>query len=120
MRDGFLAYFLMMLLRRLPMILLAVGGIIFALVRWRFNPRASLITVIALLIYLIDMVVFTTFLYYFPQLTASWRLSSSAREWFDWIIFFLEDFVTAAMIVLLTAAAFIGRNKTASQTAEAL
>jgi hypothetical protein len=77
-------------------------------------------TAIALFIYLGDMVVFTTFLYWYPQLTQSWHLSSSAREWMDWIIFFLEDFVTAATIILLTAAAFIGRDKTTNQTAEAL
>jgi hypothetical protein len=110
-RDGFITYFLLMLLRRLPMILVAFGAIVFAVVRWRPAPRAALITVIAFLIYLIDMVVFTAFLYWFPEMTASWRLSSSAREWIDWIIFFCEDFVTAAFIILLTAAAFVGRQR---------
>ena len=69
MREGFVAYFLVMLLRRLPMVLLALGGIIFALARWRSGPRAALMTVIALFLYLIDMVALTTFLYWYPQLT---------------------------------------------------
>jgi hypothetical protein len=111
MRDGFITYFLLMLLRRLPMILVGLGAIIFAFVRWRSSPRAALITVIAFLIYFIDMVLFTAFLYWFPEMTASWRLSSSAREWIDWIIFFCDDFVTAAFIILLTAAAFVGRQR---------
>lgn len=111
MRDGFVTYFLVMLLRRLPMILLALGAIVFAFVRWRSGPRAALMTVIAFLIYFIDMVLFTAFLYWFPQMTESWRLSPSAREWIDWIIFFCEDFVTAAIIILLTAAAFSGRRR---------
>lgn len=108
MRDGFIAYFLMMLLRRLPMILLAVGAIIFALIRWKYNARSSLITVIAFIIYLIDMVFITTFVYWSP-----------ARGWIEWFIFFVEDFATAAIFILLTAAAFIGRDKTTSQAAEA-
>lgn len=119
MRDGFLYYFLLMAARRLPMLLFAAGAIVFALIRWKLNPRASLITAIALVIYLLDFVAFTTFLYWFPQLTESWHLSPSARQWVDGIIFFLEDFVTAATIILLTAAAFIGRHKTTNQPAEA-
>jgi hypothetical protein len=111
MRDGFVSYFLLMLLRRLPMILVALGAIVFAFVRWKSGPRAALITMIAFLIYFIDMILFTAFLYWFPEMTSSWRLSSSAREWIDWIIFFCEDFVTAIFIILLTAAAFIGRRQ---------
>jgi hypothetical protein len=110
MRDGFITYFLWTLLRRLPMILVTLGAIVFAFVRWRSGPRAAVITVIAFLIFLIDMVVFTAFLYWFPEVSASWRLSPSAREWIDWVIFFCEDFVTAAFIILLTAAAFVGRQ----------
>ena len=92
------------------MLLVVVGGIVFAAVRWRSSSRASLITIVALVIYLIDFVAFNAFLYWFPQLTESWRLSPSAREWIDWIIFFCEDFITAAIIILLTAAAFTGRR----------
>ena len=101
------------------MVLLALGGIIFTLVRWKSGPRAALMTAIALFVYLIDMVALTVFLYWYPQLTESWHLSPSVREWVDVIIFFLEDFVTAAMIILLTAAAFSGRNKTTNRTVEA-
>lgn len=93
------------------MILIGFGAIVFAFVRWKSSPRAALITVIAFLIYFIDMILFTAFLYWFPEMTTSWRLSSSAREWLDWIIFFCEDFVTAAFIILLTVAAFIGRQR---------
>ncbi len=115
MRDGFLYYFLISAARRLPMLIFAAGAILLALMRWKRNPRASLMTVIAFVIYLLDFVIFNAFLYWFPQLTESWHLSPSARQWVDGIIFFFEDFLTAAIIILLTAAAFIGRNK--SQTA---
>lgn len=112
MRDGFISYFLMLAARRLPMLLFAVGAIVFALIRWKRNPRASLMTALAFGIYLFDWVIFTVFLYWFPRLIESWRLSSYARAWVDGIIFFCEDFVTAAIFILLTAAAFIGRDRT--------
>jgi amino acid permease len=116
MRDGFLYYFLISVGRRLPMLIFATGAIVFALIRRKRSPRASLMTAIAFVIYLLDFVIFTAFLYWFPELTDSWRLSITARQWVDGIIFFLEDFVTVVIIVLLTAAAFTGRNK--SSTAE--
>jgi len=112
MRDGFLYYFLMQAARRLPMLLFAVGAIVFALVRWKRSPRASLMAAIAFVIYLIDWAVFTAFLYwFFSVLGPTLRISSSARSWLDGIVFFLEDFVTATIFILLTAAAFSGRNK---------
>ena|SRR6185436_12116825 len=110
MRDGFLYYFLLMAARRLPMLLFAAGAILFSLIRWRRNPRASVMTAVAFVIYLIDWLLFTIFLYWFPELTRTWRLSITAREWIDGIIFFCEDFVGAAIIILLTAAAFTGRK----------
>jgi hypothetical protein len=100
-----------MLLRRVPMILVGLGVIVFAFIRWKSGPRAALLTVIAFAIYFIDMVLFTAFLYWLPEMTGSWRWSSSAREWLDWIIFFCEDFVTAVFVILLTVAAFVGRRR---------
>ncbi|HEX6189627.1 MAG TPA: hypothetical protein VFZ40_16225 [Pyrinomonadaceae bacterium] len=111
MRDGFLYYFLMQAARRLPMLLFATGAIVFALIRWKRSPRASLMTAVAFVIYLIDWLVFTAFLYWFPEAIQSWKLTPSSRQWIEGIIFFLEDFVTAAIFILLTAAAFSGRNK---------
>lgn len=92
------------------MLLLALGGSIFALVRWKVHPRASLMTVIALVIYLIEAVLFTVFIYYLPELTQSLRLSGKATGWLYTVIFFFEDFVLAGVILLLVAAAFTGRR----------
>lgn len=106
----------MMLVRRLPMLLLALGGILFALIRWKVHPRVSLITIAALILYLLDAVLFNVFLYWLPQILEPMRLSSSGSRWMYSIIYFCEDFFTAAIILLLVAAAFIGR-KSSSQLA---
>lgn len=110
MRDGFLYYFLIMAARRLPMLLFAAGAIVFALIRWKRSPRPSLMTIIAFVIYLLDWIVFTIFLYWFPELTRSWRMTPSTRQLVEGIIFFCEDFVSAAIFIILVAAAFTGRK----------
>lgn len=93
------------------MLLFAVGAIIFALVRWKVNPRASLITAIAFAIYLIDAFAYSTFLYFVPDLTRSLELTPSNQRWMYSVLYFLEDIVMAVIIILLTAAAFIGRDR---------
>ena len=76
--DNIFSYFLTRTARRLPMLLLALGGIVFAFMRWKLHPRASLMTVVALGIYLVDMVVYTLILYWLPSIVEPMRMSTSA------------------------------------------
>jgi hypothetical protein len=99
-----------MIARRSPMLLLAVGGTVFALIRWKRHPRVSLMTVIALVIYVIDAFVFSIFLYYLPDLIQTMRFTSKGIDWLYFFIFFIGDFVPALIIILLVAAAFSQRN----------
>ncbi len=110
MRDGIVYYLLLMLARRLPMLLLALGGSVFAIVRWKLHPRVSLMTVLALVIYLIEAFLFTIFLYYLPDLIRTTHLSAKAVDWLYFFVFFFEDFVPALIILLLVGAAFSQRN----------
>ena len=108
--DNIFSYFLTRIARRLPMFLLALGGIIFAFMRWKLHPRASLMTVVALGIYLVDMVVFTLILYWLPSLVEPMRMSASASRFFYSVVYFIEDIVMAVTIILLVAAAFANRQ----------
>lgn len=108
--DNIFSYFLTRLARRLPMLLLALGGIVFAIMRWKLHPRASLMTVVALGIYLVDMVVYTLILYWLPSIVEPMRMSTSGSRFFYSVVYFLEDIVMAVTIILLVAAAFAGRN----------
>jgi len=108
--ENVFSYFLTRVARRLPMLLLALGGIIFAIMRWRLHPRASLMTVIALGIYLVDMVVYTLILYWLPSLVEPMRMSSSASRFFYSVVYFIEDIVFAVTLILLVAAAFANRK----------
>jgi hypothetical protein len=101
---------LLMLARRSPVFLLSLGGIIFALFRIRRHPRVSLMTVLALIIFTLEGVLFSFFVYWLPNLTMKMSLSGAALDWFYGVMFFCEDFVFAAVIILLVAAAFAGRR----------
>jgi hypothetical protein len=105
-----------MLVRRLPMLLLASGGIIFALVRWKLHPRASLMTVIALVIFIIDALIYSIVLYFLPDLFRPMLTSAKMINWFYFFIYFFDDFVFALVIILLTGAAFSQRNLTAGNS----
>ena len=110
--DNIFSYFLTRVVRRLPMLLLALGGIVFAFMRWKLHPRASLMTVVALGIYLVDMVVYTLILYWLPSLVEPMRMSSSASRLFYSVVYFIEDIVFAVTLILLVAAAFANRKAT--------
>ena len=108
--ENIASYFFTRVVRRLPMLLLALGGIVFAIMRWRLHPRASLMTVIALSLYLVDMVVYTLILYWLPNLVEPMRMSPSASRWFYSVVYFIEDMVFAVTLILLVAAAFANRR----------
>jgi hypothetical protein len=92
------------------MLLLALGGSIFAIIRWKLHPRVSLMTLIALAIYVIEAFLFSILLYYIPDLTQSLHVSYKAIDWLYFFVFFFEDFVPALIILLLVGAAFSQRN----------
>ena len=108
--DNIFSYFLTRIARRLPMLLLALGGIVFAVMRWKLHPRASLMTVVALGIYLVDMVVYTMILYWLPSIVEPMQWSTSASRLFYSVVYFIEDIVMAVTIILLVAAAFADRK----------
>ena len=108
--DNIFSYFLTRITRRLPMLLLALGGIVFALMRWKSHPRASLMTIAALGIYLVDTVVYTMILYWLPSIVEPMRMSTSASRFFYSVVYFIEDIVMAVTIILLVAAAFTNRK----------
>ncbi len=102
----------MMLARRAPAILVALVGIVFAIVRWKRHPTVSLITCIALVIYFLRIVGFTLLNYYLPNIGHAFHLSDSQVDSAYTVMFVFEDFVYAVVLIILVAAAFIGRRPT--------
>lgn len=106
-----ISYFLLALLRHLPMLILAVVGIVFAAVRWKRHPRVSLLTIAGLGIYLIDFLVYTGIRYALPSMMEALKLPPDSIATISTVIVVSDDFVYAAVIILLVAAAFTGRNR---------
>ena len=92
------------------MLLLSLGGIIFAIVRWKWHPRVSLMTVLALAIYAFEGILFAVFLYWLPNVIYKIIPSPAAVENSYFVLFFCEDFVFALVIILLVGAAFTLRD----------
>lgn len=111
MRDGFFYFFLLMMARRVPMLLVVLAGSLLAVLRWKRHPRVSLMTLIALMLYLIEGIVFIAILYWLPELMYAMKLSAKATGWLYTIIFFFEDFAIVAVLLLLVGAALTGRQR---------
>ena len=101
-----------MLVSRLPMLVLFFGAIIWAVVRWRVHPRASLMILIASVIYFLEGLFRAVFPYEIgpvERLLFS-DLSMKTERWLYSGAYFFENFALAAIIVLVVGAAFIGRR----------
>jgi len=107
---GLTSYLFYMLARRIPMLLVTLGGIVVAIARWRRHPRVSLMTVLALALYWVEAFVFLCLRYWLPNLVETLKISGSAINVLLVVISLLDDFAFAVVIILLVAAAFSGRK----------
>ena len=105
-----LTYFGYFLVRRGPILLLALIGIVFSLIRWKRHPKVSLLTSIALGFFLIASLVYTTVLYQLPSLFERLKVDYGSYRIFYTIVYVLYDIAYAFVIVLLVAAAFSQRT----------
>ena len=104
-------FWLGLILRRAPLLLVIIAGIVFAIVRWRRHPLVSAITVIALVIYLFESLALTAFNRWLPGLFELAKVDPRNFGRAYVMVFFLEDFIFAAVLILLVAAAFTGRGR---------
>lgn len=104
-------YFGWVLVRRIPIFLVVFIGIVVAIVRIKHHVRASLLAILALIIYFMEGTIFYLFNSSVISVMSKMRLSPSASEWVYFFIYIGEDAVFAMVIILLVAAAFKGRNQ---------
>ena len=104
--DDFQAY-LFFLLRKSPLILVLLGGLLFAIVRWSRHPRVSLLASIGLGLYIVEIFVVSAAYYFLPALLerAGFSLSSSLFT----VIQIVEDIIYSGLLILLVAAALSQR-----------
>ena len=102
----FLVY---LLIKKSVLILTILGGIGFAVYRWKRHRRISLMAVLALGFYLFDALAFPIIFYLLPSFLFRLHLTAQNMSTVDYLLQVLDDFVYAAVLILLVAAAFAGR-----------
>jgi len=112
-RSEFFSYTVFMLLRRLPVFVVAVIGIILSVVRMKRHPRASMIVIMAMVLFAFAAVFFTSLLHW---ITRNMSGAESIRVYDVGVV--IEDFAFAAETILLVAAAYSGRQIIAKLTPE--
>ncbi len=90
-------------LRRSPVILIAVVGIVVALVRWKGYPKVSLLTLLGMGLLLVQAVVFTIIF----SLVSTWF---GKAQGIYFLYYLIQDFFQALVIILLVTAALSQRS----------
>jgi hypothetical protein len=97
---------------RVPMLLLLLGSIGFALVRWKRHPKVSLLVTLGLVFYLLESTIFTFIVFLLPTiLPAGGAFVRSDSFSTLYTVLFMGDVVAyAAVIIVLVSAVFSQRN----------
>ena len=102
----FLVY---LLIKKSVLIATLLCGIGFAVYRWKRHPRISLMAILALGLFLVDTLAFAIIYYLLPDFFFRLQLTPQNISTLESVFQLLDDFVYAAVLVLLVAAAFTGR-----------
>lgn len=107
----FVTFLFYLLLKRSLLLILLVGGTGFAIARWKRHPRVSLMTALALGLYLIETSLFSILYHVLPRYLFDLRFSADTMEIIDSVMQLADDFLYAAVLILLVVAAFTGRRE---------
>ena len=108
-----LKFLLMSFLQRSPILLVALGGIAFAIIRWRRHPGVSLLVTIGLLFYIIKLTIFAALYYWLPTLRVSMKMSYRAISNLYDLTSIVSDITFSIVLVILVVAAFYRRSRVA-------
>lgn len=98
-----------LLLGRLPIILLALVGIVLAIARWKRHSKVSLLTVFGLGLFLFQSLTFMFLYSFLPRLLDRGWTYQSINHLYT-LAQVCQDFLFAGVIILLVAAAFSQRH----------
>lgn len=89
--------------------LVVLGGIVFAIVRWRRHQRVSGLVVVGLLLFQFQSIIFRSLYYFLPSLaTRGWTWASIDN--LSVVLDVVHDIFFALAIAILAAAVFSGRR----------
>lgn len=102
-----LSSLMFVLLRKSPLLLVLLGGLIFAVIRWKRHRRTSLFASIGICLYVIEIFALSIVYYLLPGLLGRMNISMSSQVFT--VIQIVDDFVYGGILILLMAAAFSER-----------
>lgn len=97
-------------MQRSPLLLVVLGGVVFAMVRWRRHPRISFLTVLGLILYLLKVFIFAGLSYSIPQVRESLHWSYAIANNLYIALNVLSDLAFSGILILLVATAFAQRQ----------
>ena len=109
--DTITSYLLRIMLQRSPLLLVVLGGVVFAIVRWRRHPRISFLTLLGLMLYLLKVFIFAGLSYSIPQVRESLHWSYAIANNLYLALNVLSDLAFSGIRILLVAAAFAQRRQ---------
>ena len=106
----------MTMLQRAPLLLVILGGIVFALVRWSRHPKVSGLTVLGLVLYLIKLLGFSALSYTIPRMRDSMHWSYRTAINMYQVLNVVNSLLFAGLIILFVAVAYAQRMPTTEAT----
>jgi len=94
---------------RLPLLLLLLGGIVFAIIRWNRHPKVSLLVILGLVFYLLESTFFTLLIFLMPTILPTGAAIVASGPLYT-ILFVIDDLAYAAVIIVLVSAVFAQRK----------
>ena len=102
-------FFVYLLGRRWPVMLVVLAGIVFAIIRWKRHPKVSAFAIAGLLLFQIQSLAFSSMYYKLPEL-ANRGWTWAAIDNLSIAIDVCHDIFYALAIALLASAVFSSRN----------
>ena len=106
-----ITFLLYLLVKKSILLLLVLGGMGFAIARWKRHPRVSLMTVLALGLYLLETLTFAVLYHVLPNFFYSLKLTAQNISTLESVLQIIDDFAYAAVLILLVSAAFTERGR---------
>ncbi len=110
LRMDFTTFLLYLVLRRSLLVLIFFGFIIFAFVRWKRHPSVSLMTVLALIVYIIESFVFAIVYHFLPDIAIRLHLTDRTFDVLGPVLNVVDALIFSLVLILLVIAAFSQRR----------
>lgn len=104
------------MLRRTPMLLVSLTGIVLAIIKWRKHSRVSLFLILGFSLYIFSALFFTAVNNWLYPVLSKRNFNPNSIEWFYFATNILQNSTWALMLALIIAAIFSQRDFT-NQTA---